>query len=159
MCNERNSVRVVLEAILLLLYAWNSCPVPGTDISRSLVAVGQEFAFPIDYYSGNHWELTSSPSTVVSYLKKPARRLSACPEVAKLLVEEQQLYHQQLITACRPDSHVYSVGDIVFAFHSVRSDAKRGIVHKLQYAFTSPWQVTAVLKGASYELVHCNNNK
>ena len=40
MCNERNSVRVALEAILLLLYAWNSCPVHGTDISRSLVAVG-----------------------------------------------------------------------------------------------------------------------
>jgi hypothetical protein len=26
MCNERDSVQVALEAILLLLYAWNSCP-------------------------------------------------------------------------------------------------------------------------------------
>jgi hypothetical protein len=41
MCNEQDSVRVALEAILLLLYEWNSCPVPGTDISRSLVAVGR----------------------------------------------------------------------------------------------------------------------
>jgi len=49
MCNERDSVRVALEAILLLLYAWNSCPVPGTDISRSLVAVSREFTFPIDF--------------------------------------------------------------------------------------------------------------
>jgi hypothetical protein len=48
MCNKRDSVRVALEAILLLLYAWNSCPVPGTDIFRSLVAVGCEFAFPIN---------------------------------------------------------------------------------------------------------------
>jgi hypothetical protein len=48
MCNERDSVRVAIEAMLLLLHAWNSCPVPGTDISRSLVAVGREFAFPID---------------------------------------------------------------------------------------------------------------
>ena len=56
MCNERDSVRVALEAILLLLYAWNSCPVPGTVISRSLVAVGGEFAFPIDYSSSKHWE-------------------------------------------------------------------------------------------------------
>ena len=54
MCNERNSVRVALECLLLLLYAWNSCPVPGTDISRSLVAVGREFAFPIDFSSGKH---------------------------------------------------------------------------------------------------------
>jgi hypothetical protein len=40
MCNERDSVRVALEAILILLCARNSCPVPGTYISCSLVAVG-----------------------------------------------------------------------------------------------------------------------
>ena len=85
MCNERDSVRVALEAILLLLYAWNSCPVPGTNISRSLVAVGREFAFPIDFSSGKHWELTSSPSTVVSYSKELATCVSACRQVAELL--------------------------------------------------------------------------
>ena len=89
MFNERDSIRIALEAILLLLYAWNFCPVPGTDISRSLVAVGREFAFPIDYSSGKHWELTSSPTTVVSYSKDLSTRLSACQEIAKLLVEEQ----------------------------------------------------------------------
>ena len=53
MCSECDTVRVALESLslLLLLYAWNSCPVPGTDISCSLVAVGWEFAFPIDYSS------------------------------------------------------------------------------------------------------------
>ena len=54
MTNKRDSVRIALEAILLLLYAWNSCPIPGTDISRSLVAVGREFAFPIDYSTNKH---------------------------------------------------------------------------------------------------------
>ena len=56
MCNKLDTVRVALESLLLLLYVWNSCPVLGTDISRtSLVAVGREFAFPIDYLSGKHW--------------------------------------------------------------------------------------------------------
>ncbi len=67
MCNKQDSIGVVLEAILSLLYAWNLCPVPGTDISNSLVAVSREVAFPIDFSSGKHWELTSSASTVVSY--------------------------------------------------------------------------------------------
>ncbi len=62
MTNKRDSVRIALKAILLLLYAWNSCPIPGTDISRSLIAVGREFAFPIDYSTNKHWELTSLPS-------------------------------------------------------------------------------------------------
>jgi hypothetical protein len=35
----------------------------------------------------------------------------------------------------------------------------QGIVNKLQYAFTGPWHVNAILKGASYELVHCDNAK
>jgi hypothetical protein len=70
MCNERDTVRVALEALLLLLYTWNSCPIPGTDISCSLVAVGCKFAFPIDFLSGKHWQLTSSPATVDSYSKQ-----------------------------------------------------------------------------------------
>jgi hypothetical protein len=66
MTNERDSIHVALEAILFLLYAWNSCPILGMDISQSLVAIGREFAFPIDYSTNKHWELTSSPSSVES---------------------------------------------------------------------------------------------
>ena len=75
MCNERDLVRIASEAIRLLLYAWNSCPIPGTDISCSLVAVGREFAFPIDYSRGKHWELTSSPSTIITYSRELTTRL------------------------------------------------------------------------------------
>ncbi len=97
MCNEQDLVQVTLEAILLLLYAWNSCPVPGMDISCSLFAVGCEFAFPIDFSSGKHWKLTSSASTVVSYSKDLAARLLACCLVAESLVEEQRAYHHEYI--------------------------------------------------------------
>jgi hypothetical protein len=38
MTNERGSIQVALEAILLLIYAWNSCPIPRTDISTADVA-------------------------------------------------------------------------------------------------------------------------
>ena len=123
MCNERDSIRVALEAILLILYAWNSCPIPGTDISRSLVAVGHAFAFHIDFPSGKHWELTSSASTVVLHSKKLTTRLSACRKVAELLVEEQHAYHCKYSNARRPDPQIYSIGNIVFACRAVRSHA------------------------------------
>jgi hypothetical protein len=90
MRNERDTVRVALELLLLLLYVWNSCPAPGTNISRSLVAVGCKFAFLIDYSSGKHWQLTSSPATVESYSKQLANRLSACRKIAELLVREHR---------------------------------------------------------------------
>ena len=156
MTNERDSVRIALEAILLLLYAWNSCPIPGTDISRSLVAVGREFAFPIDYSTNKHWELTSSPTSVESYSRDLATRLSALREVTHLLVNEHRAYHRELINSRCPDPRTYSVSDIVFARRATRSDAVKGRVDKLTYAFTGPWRITALLKGASYELKHCS---
>ncbi len=74
MTTERNSVRVALEALLLLIYEWNLCPIPGTDISRSLVAVGRKFAFLIDFSMDKHRKLTSSlPRTVESDSKDLAK--------------------------------------------------------------------------------------
>ena len=96
MTNECESVRVALESLLLLLYAWNSCPVPGTEISRSMIAVGRKFAFPLDFSSGKHWQLTSSPHTVETYSKELAIRLSACRKVAELLVRDHREWHREL---------------------------------------------------------------
>jgi hypothetical protein len=43
MANEQGTNRIAMEAILLLPYAWNSAPIPGTNLSRCFVALGQEF--------------------------------------------------------------------------------------------------------------------
>ncbi len=131
MCNKHDSVRVALEAILLLLYAWNSSPVPGTDISCSLVAFCHEFAFPIGFSSGKHWELTSSPSTIIVYSKEIATRLAACHFVAELLVCKHRSYHRELINAPSPNPRLYSIGDIAFARRAIRSDSSRSQVNKL----------------------------
>ncbi len=155
MCNKQDSVRIACEAILLLLYAWNLCPVPGTDIFCSLIAVGREFAFPINYSSGKHWESTSSPSTVITYSKELATCLSACCKVANFLVQEQRAYHCELINAWCPHPHVYSISDSVFAWCAVKSSSAKQQVDKLQYAFTGPWKIKAQLKGALHELKHC----
>ena len=99
MTNECDSIRVALEAILLLIYAWNSCPVPGTDISRSLVAVGREFQFPINFLSGKAAALISAPGSVESYSRLLAKRLRACHKVALLLVCEQRCWHCELVNS------------------------------------------------------------
>jgi hypothetical protein len=51
--NDRETNRVFLEGAQTLTYAWNSCPVHGTDLSRSLLTVGREFHFPIWRPIGN----------------------------------------------------------------------------------------------------------
>ena len=54
--NDRNSIRVFLEGALLAAYSWNSAPIVGTNISRSLIVVGREFHFPIDF-NGNNYDI------------------------------------------------------------------------------------------------------
>jgi hypothetical protein len=88
MVNKQDSPCIALKAILLLIYAWNSCPVPGTNISRSLVAVGREFQFPIDFSSGKHIKLMSVPGAAISYSCKLATCLNACHQIASILVEK-----------------------------------------------------------------------
>ena len=155
MTNERDSLRVAMEAILLLLYAWNSTPIPRTDLSRSFVALGREFQFPIDFSTNKHCELTSTPSKIASYSCDLASRLSALGDVASLLVKEHCVCHREFVNSHHPDPKLFSIGDIVFARWAVRSNASRGLVDKLTYPFTGPWQITAKLHGASYKIKHC----
>ena len=154
MTNERNSIRVSSEAILLLLYAWNSAPIPGTDLPRSLVAVGRVFSFPIDFSVAKHLELTSTPADVINYAKDQAELLSASEQVARILLDEHRSYHRELINSNRPDPRLYAIGDIVFAQRATRSDAARGRVGKLMNKMTGPWRVIEKLDGGSYRLEH-----
>ena len=93
MMNKGGLVQVAMEAILLLLYAWNSAPIPGTDLLHCFVALGQEFQFPIDFSSKKHFKLTSPRTTIASYSRDLATHLSTLRGVAELLVKEQRAYH------------------------------------------------------------------
>eukprot|EP00956_Cyclotella_meneghiniana_P034898 scaffold109224_cov64-Cyclotella_meneghiniana.AAC.4 len=156
MTNERESVRVSSESILLLLYAWNSAPVAGTDIPRSLVVTGRVFHFPIDYSTSKHLELTSSAANVTNYARDQAQLLSASREIAKVLLDEHRSWHREYVNRNRPNPRIYDIGDIVFAQRATKSDATRGRVGKLMYPMTGPWRITEKLPGASYRIEHCH---
>ncbi len=115
MTKEHDLVRVVMEAILLLLYTWNGALIPSTDPLRCFVALGCKLRFPIDLSANKHFELTSTPSTITSYSRESALRLSVLCDVASLLVKEQPAYHLEFVNSRRPDPKLYLVGDIVFA--------------------------------------------
>jgi hypothetical protein len=77
MTHKCNLVRVAMEAILLLLYTWNSGPIPVTNLSCCFVTLGREIRFPINFTANKHFELTSTPSQVMSYSHDLATCLSA----------------------------------------------------------------------------------
>lgn len=122
MTSKQGNVCVTMESILLLLYAWNSSLIPGTDISRSMVAIGRKFAFPIDYLTKLNWNLTqSTPESVTTYSSKLAMCLAACWEIVHLLVSEHCALHHELINECQLSPRLYHVGDYIFAITSLHA--------------------------------------
>jgi hypothetical protein len=99
MANEQETNRITMEAILLLPYAWNSAPISGTNFSLCFVALGWEFQFPIDFSTNKHWELTSMPALIQSYVRGLAIHLTASREIAKILVKEQRTMHREFINS------------------------------------------------------------
>ncbi len=156
MANKQQTIRIAMEAILLLPYAWNSAPNPGNNLSRCFVALGREFQLPIDFLTNKHWELTSMPALIQSYVHGLAINLTASRKIAKILVKEQHTMHWEFINSWMPIPCMYSVGNIVFACRAVQSNAACSRVNMLSYPFTGPWNILHKLDVVSYKIEHCS---
>jgi hypothetical protein len=158
-CHERDSICVATEGLHLCKYAWNSAPVIGTDIRRSLVCVGREFHFPIEYTSSVHRNLSFDPSATTTFAKIQEIALSQSREIFRILIHEHRAWHREHINSSRPDSLIYQVNDLVFARRSVCSDRNKGRVGKIMIKHTGPWRIIEKRAGSSYRIQHCKNDK
>ena len=91
--NDRKRTRVFVEGALMTAYAWNSAPVAGTNLSRSLVVLGQEFEFPIDFKTRQHLTFSTDPANIQSYAENVLELLEKSREVFKVLIHEHRAYH------------------------------------------------------------------
>ena len=145
-CSERDTTRAFVEGAQLTAYAWNSAPMAETDISRSLVAVGREFQFPIDFIRDDI-NLDISLDSKISYANSLQKRLQCCQEVYKVLIDEHRCMHREYVNARRPDPFKFEKGDYVWVRRQIQSNKARGIVGKLRFQQTGPWEITACLPG------------
>ena len=143
------------QSMALTTYAYNSAPVTGTDISRSLIVTGREFHFPIDYASEDHVNLTFNSSSVQNFATEQKKLLTCSREIFKVLITESRSWHREYINSQRPDPMIFNIGDIVLARREVKSSRKHGRVGKIAYKFIGPWKVTEKLHGGSYAIQHC----
>eukprot|EP00978_Attheya_sp_CCMP212_P005354 scaffold11988_cov59-Attheya_sp.AAC.1 len=112
--NDRGTNRVFIEGALTLCYAWNSCPVTGTDLSRSLLVVGREFQFPIDFTSRYHVTYDLEVETIKLYSEDLCDLLMKCREIYTLLISEHRAMHCEYRNAQINHVRKFNTGDIVF---------------------------------------------
>jgi len=101
-------------------FAWNSAPIDGTDIVRSLAAVGRAFRFPLDA------ELSPSPtlndesnSHLYQYPRDVSNESQFALSIVQILVEERRQSHQDRHNKNKTQPS-FKVGDIVKAHVQVQ---------------------------------------
>ena len=127
-CNSRGTIRSFREGILLTVYAWNSAPVVGTDLSRSLLTVGREFHFPIDFANNSHISYTVDTNNIKNFAHDLTSLLYKCREVYKTLISEHRAMHREYRNAQLANPTKFNLGDYVFTNVQVQSKQSTGTV-------------------------------
>jgi hypothetical protein len=146
--------RISSEVVHLANYAWNASPIDGTDIIRSVPAIGRPFRFPLDC------DLTAIPDippadiqvqNLYEFLRLGQRQSVFSVEILRHLTEDRRLAAAHHANEGRT-LRTFKVGDIVSGAVQVQSDAARGRVAKLSYRRRGPWRVLEVLQHAKYNV-------
>jgi hypothetical protein len=139
--NDRGTNTVFVEAAHTAAYAWNSSPIDGTDIIRSVPAVGRPFRFPFDLSLAPTPTPTSNQaSDVHAFLRLAGPTAQFAEQVLRLLTEERRAIHRERANASR-STIAFAVGDLVMARVQVNSDASTGTVAKLSYRKRGPYEI------------------
>ena len=148
--NDRGTNSVFVEAAHTAAYAWNSSPIDGTDIIRSVPAVGRPFRFPFDLsLSPTPTPTSNQASDVHAFLRLSSPTTQFAERVLRLLTEERRAIHRERANESRSVVN-FRVGDLVTARVQVTSNAKLGTVAKLAYRRRGPYEIVEVTGYGSY---------
>ena len=155
---DRATLSVWVPAILLAAYAWNSSPIDGTDIIRSIPAIGRPFRFPLDLdiTNGNIDPVLQQAPAVVQYLLGVSFQVSFAQDILKLLVSDRRNARAEHVNTTRKPI-IFNIGDLVLAQVQVQSQASHQSVSKLSYTIRGPFSVVARLHGGAYQLRKLGN--
>ena len=142
--------KIFIETAQCTAYAWNSSAIDGTDIIRSVAALGREFKFPFDL------TLDEAPtpvygdlSAVHSFLRLAQDQSVFSRRILEILTADRRAYHQERVNAHR-NQQLFQVGDHVTARVTVQSNAANSRVAKLSYRARGPFEVVAVSGHGAY---------
>ena len=150
--NDRNTNQVFIETSHCAAYAWNSSCIDGTDIVRSVVAVGREFKFPLDITLHDApTPVHGSVSAVHSSLRLAQENSQFATNILRLLTEERRSYHREKTNESR-NQQLFELGDLVMVRVAVQSQSGRNKVAKLTYWLRGPYEIVDVLDNGAYNL-------
>ena len=148
--SDRGTLDCFVEAGISAGYAWNSAPIDGTDIIRSIPAIGRELRFPLDISLTALPKLTDNrANSVVEYLRLTDKDRIFSTEILKILIEDRRTAHRDRINNnCNVVTLLH--GDVVMARREVMNDKAKNKVGKLTYQVSGPFVITKATGHGSY---------
>jgi hypothetical protein len=154
--NDRATNQVFVETSECAAYAWNSSAIDGTDIIRSVAAVGREFKFPLDInLSSTPIPVDSDVFAVHSFLRLAQTSSQFAIETLRILTEERRAYHRERINETR-SQQLFATDDIVMVRVQVQSKIEADRVAKLSYRLRGPYSIISNLGNGAYTLQKVN---
>ena len=150
----RQTHKCFVEVELISVYTWNTMPIDGTNIIKSIPAIGRPLKFPMDV------ALVELPTPVddtnqatVMYIRQIETDAQFAKELVMRLVEERRQRHQKHINDTKKIVQ-YKVNDIVMARVQVNSSADQGVVGKLSIEAHGSFRVVEDHDNGSYYVQH-----
>ena len=131
------------RTVLLSAYSWNSAPIDGTDIIRSIPAVGRIFRFPFDSSISPLPPLNNTDNKqLLQYLRDTSSESTWATAILQILIEDRREQHRLRHNLNKTSQHL-KVGDVVRAHIQVNSQSETGTVKKLSYRSRGPFVITS----------------
>ena len=148
---DKKDLTLWKQGVLFACYAWNASPIDGTDIPRSVVAIGRDFPFPIDLSPAMARGVVREGQQALDYCDAASPLLYKQRQILKLVNEERRLRHAEL----RNDGikeRCFEVGDLVIIRKQVKSNAALGVSAKLVFKAKGPYRVLGPATNGTYSV-------
>ena len=152
--NSHGSTGVSVEAIHVAAYAWNASVIDGTEIIRSVPAVGRPFRFPIDADLTIQSDLPVSSSEITNvhdFIRLGQEQSVFAQNILRLLTEDRRVHATEQINESR-NPIIFKVNDIVAVKVQVHSNAAAGTVKKLSFQRRGPYVVVSTNGKGAYNV-------
>jgi hypothetical protein len=157
--SDRGTPLVWIEASMIATYAWNCSPIDGTDVIRSVPAMGREFRFPFDLTfdadSPAASPLPDASTAILDYIKQTSTHVDFARRVVELVIADRRTAHRDRVNEGR-SAPSFKIDDLVLVRVQVQSNAELHRVAKLSYQVRGPFRIVSHSAG-SYQVTPLHN--
>ena len=136
---ERGTTNIFVPAGIAVGCTWNSVPIDGTDILRSIPAIGRELKFPLDINLNAMSKLVqNNANAALDYFKLTDSACNLSSSILKFLIEDRRIDHAERINNSR-NLVVLHAGDIIMDRTAIQNDISKHKGDKISYPVRGPF--------------------